>query len=143
MQKEGRDIFRRGPLSKLDQARSILDAGRLVADIHFTDTIDDAQKAAIRDHLLDQAERMKSGLDDIKDDDDAGYFLAVKYVECKAGWIQMNLQLNYQTVLRGEKDEFLFNKAAAVAGFLGRIEPVVCEDDLDTINTMLLRKMRG
>ncbi|KEO98492.1 hypothetical protein EH32_05100 [Erythrobacter litoralis] len=94
MQKEDRDIFRRGPLSKLDQARSILDAGRLVADIHFTDTIDDAQKAAIRDHLLDQAERMKSGLDDIKDDDDASYFLAVKYVECKAGWIQMNLQLN-------------------------------------------------
>ncbi|MEE4206720.1 MAG: hypothetical protein V2I39_10525 [Erythrobacter sp.] len=130
-------------MPKLDRARAILDVDRIVAELHFTDTIDDAQKKSIADFLLEQAERMKSGLADIEDDEDAGYFLAVKYVECKAGWIQMNLQLNYQTVLRGEKDEFLFNKAAALAGFLGRIEPVVSESDLGTINEMLLRRMRG
>ena len=127
----------------LDRAKAILHADHLVANVPFTDTIDESQKSAIREFLLDQADRIQSGLADIEDDDDAGYFLAVKYVECKAGWIQMNLQLNYQTVLKGEKDEFLFNKAAALAGFLGKLEPVVSEGDLDTINAMLLRKMRG
>jgi len=130
-------------MSTLDRAKAILESDHLVADIQFTDTIDESEKAAIREFLLDQSRRMKSGLSDIVDDDDAGYFLAVKYVECKASWIQMNLQLNYQTVLRGEKDEFLFNKAAALAGFLGRIEPVVCEGDLDAINAMLLQKIGG
>lgn len=128
--------------SALDRARAILDADQIRAELYFTDTVDETQKASIADFLLEQAERMKSGLADIADEDDAGYFLAVKYVECKAGWIQMNLQLNYQTVLRGEKDEFLFNKAAALAGFLGRIEPIVSESDLGAINEMLMRRMR-
>jgi hypothetical protein len=130
-------------MSTLDRAKAILDSDHLAADIPFTDTIDASQKSAIREFLIEQTERMKSGLADIEDDDDAGYFLAVKYVECKASWIQMNLQLNYQTVLRAEKDEFLFNKAAALAGFLGKLEPVISEGDLDAINAMLLRKMRG
>ncbi|MEQ8410864.1 MAG: hypothetical protein RIC51_11285 [Erythrobacter sp.] len=129
--------------STIERARGILDPDRIVAGLNFTDTIDADQKAIIAEFLIEQADRMKSGLADIEDDEDAAYFLAVKYVECKAGWIQMNLQLNYQTVLKGEKDEFLFNKAAALAGFLGRIEPVVSEDDLGTINEMLLRRMRG
>ncbi|SDR72997.1 hypothetical protein [Erythrobacter sp. HL-111] len=46
-------------------------------------------------------------------------------------------------MLRGEKDEVLFDKAAALSGFLGQIEPVVSEGDLQMINGMLLRKMRG
>lgn len=129
-------------MSTLDRALAILDADQIRAELHFTDTVDETQKANIADFLLEQAERMKSGLADITDEDDAGYLLAVKYVECKAGWIQMNLQLNYQTVLRGEKDEFLFNKAAALAGFLGRIEPIVSESDLGAINEMLMRRMR-
>lgn len=129
-------------ISALDRARAILDADQIRGELQFTDTVDETQKANIADFLLEQAEHMKSGLADIADEDDAGYFLAVKYVECKAGWIQMNLQLNYQTVLRGEKDEFLFNKAAALAGFLGRIEPIVSESDLGTINEMLMRRMR-
>lgn len=130
-------------MSTLDRTLAILDPEVIRAELHFTDTVDEVQKASIADFLLEQAERIKAGLADITDEDDAGYFLAVKYVECKAGWIQMNLQLNYQTVLRGEKDEFLFNKAAALAGFLGRIEPVVSESDLGTINEMLLRRMRA
>lgn len=130
-------------MSPFERARAILDADRITAELHFTDTIAEGEKQAIRDYLRDQAERMKSGLDDIADDEDAGYFLAVKYFECKANWIQMNLQLNYQTVLRGEKDEVLFNKAAAVAGFLAEIEPVVTDGDLAMINAMLLKKMRG
>jgi hypothetical protein len=130
-------------MSTLEQAKAILEADHLVPKIHFTDTIDENQKQSIRDFILDQADRIKGGIDDIEDDEDAGYLLAVKYVECKASWIQMNLQLNYQTVLRGEKDELLFNKAAAVAGFLGDLEPLVAHGDIEMINGMLLEKMRG
>lgn len=129
-------------MSQIEQARAILDPARLVAKIHFTDTISEGQKQSIRDFIVEQSERIKSGVDDIEDDDDARYYIAVKYVECKASWIQMNLQLNYQTVLRGDKDEYQFNKAAAVAGFLGDLEDVVSQEDIKTINSMLLEKMR-
>ena len=130
-------------MSQLDQARAILNPNRLIPRIHFTDTIDESQKQGIRDFIAEQAGRITGGMDDIADDEDAGYFLAVKYVECKANWIQMNLQLNYQTVLRGDKDELLFNKAAAVAGFLGELEPVISSSDITMINGMLLEKMRA
>ncbi|MEE4152778.1 MAG: hypothetical protein V2I27_01320 [Erythrobacter sp.] len=125
------------------RVNEILDSSRIRGMIHFTDTIGEEEKRRIGDFVADQAERIKSGMNDIEDDEDAGYFLAVKYVETKANWIQMNLQLNYQTVLRGDKDEVLFNKAAAVAGFLGQIEPLISTDDLKMINGLLLEGMRS
>jgi hypothetical protein len=129
-------------MTNLEQAKSILDPEHIVPSIHFSDSIDETQKQEIRQFIADQAAKIGEGMTDIEDDDDAGYYLAVKYVECKASWIQMNLQLNYQTVLRGEKDEYMFNKAAAVAGFLGQIEPVISTTDIELINGMLLEKMR-
>lgn len=126
-----------------DLVETMLDGERLMSMIHFTDTITQDQKDAVSAFITEQADRIRSGITDIEDDEDAGYFLAVKYVETKAHWIQMNLQLNYQTVLQGEKDEYLFNKAAAVAGFLGEIEPLISQDDLMIINAMLLERMRS
>jgi hypothetical protein len=81
------------------------------------------------------------GLKEIEDADDFEYFVAVKYVETKANWIQMNLRLNYQAVLGTGADQHLLVRAGLMSHFLGKVEPWVSGEHLSMINELLATRL--
>jgi hypothetical protein len=81
------------------------------------------------------------GMDDIEDEEDMAYYVAIKYVEVKAHWIQMNLRLNYQAVLKGSADQYMLVEAALLSHFLSLVEPHVDHKQLSLINDLLATRL--
>ncbi|NCN41773.1 hypothetical protein GW916_11060 [bacterium] len=130
-------------LDHIEQLRKVLSELSVEVLLNKASNLDDLQRKELVQSLESETSRFLSGLSHITDQDDAQYFIAVKYVECKANWIQMNLQVNYQTVLTGKKDEFVFNRAALMSAMLAKIEPFISQKDVLHINNLLAERLAG
>lgn len=103
--------------------------------------VDISVKNNAREEFEKYREVFLQGAEDIVDDDDFSYYVAVKYVEVKANWIQYNLRLNYQAVLKGAADQSLLLRAGLLSHFLSLVEPSVENSHLDLIQELLATRL--
>lgn len=120
---------------------------KMLAEDNYLDLVnsidsisEDDKKEIIKEYVVYRM-KFQQGMDDITDDDDLGYFIAIKYTEIKASWIQLNLRLNYQAVMKGSADQKLLVKASLLSNFLAVIEPRLKSEHLEMIQDLLSTRL--
>lgn len=73
--------------------------------------------------------------------EDVEMALAIQYVELKSRWIAFNTKMNYAMFRQGNPDVADMCRAAAVSSFLGYVEPMLNEEDIDHITEFLAQPL--
>jgi len=82
-------------------------------------------------------------LEDIKDVEEIPVSLALKYIETKCRWINLNTQINYRLMRTGEPMELEMYQASVLSHILMHLEHLLPADDLQAICEFLTQPVKG
>ncbi len=104
--------------------------------INLIQTCASATEAEKKTLLVDFEKDIQSHLDqldDIKDIEEIPVTLALKYIETKCRWINLNTQINYRLMRTGVPMELEMYRASILSHLLLRMEALLPPQDLQTI----------
>ena len=114
---------------------------------HLTFLLEDVSDPELlkkaREFYSTQRSQFLSVIEDIGEGEDIAMVLASRYVEYKAHWIQLNIQLQYQSIMKGQADQSVLHRAGILSFLLGRIEPLIDPNYLTSIHELLNKTLAG
>jgi hypothetical protein len=105
----------------------------------------DADAALVRettDWVSRQRDDLVTLLEQVDDDADAAYSLAIRYIELKSRWIALNTKINYETFRHGKCEPRDAFRGTGVSMLLAHVEDQLEASDIDKITEFLAEPVR-
>lgn len=101
-----------------------------------------SERKAVHAYVSGLRNRILRSLLDIDTSDELRRGLAIQYVEMKCHWTMLNTQIQHQTARHGEADDDLIYRASCVSLIIERLEPLLSQEQVDTLTAFLAEPLR-
>jgi hypothetical protein len=95
------------------------------------------QREMVKNHVSGLRNRAWRTLKEIRSVDGLEKALTLQYIELKARWTTLNMQIQGQTAKQGAPDEELVYRATCVSLIIEALEPLLREERVDTLTDRL------
>lgn len=100
-----------------------------------------ADRKAVRTYVSGLRNRMLRVLLSIDTEEDLRRALATQYVEAKAHWMMLNMQIQHQTARAEDVEPALLYRATCVSLIVQQLEPLLRSEHVERISSFLAEPM--